>query len=228
MRFVKKRLDRINIFICAVTTCLLFITGCTVSEKRKRYFNQSDAEICSLLVVNRGMHTGIVLYPKESAEYIQVIESFSGYQFVDFGWGDEDYYQHHGPACILGAKALFLPTSGVLRVEGFSTEKDYLVKWSDFAVEFTLSIDEYRLLCEYIDGAFSRTDRGELIRLSERGRGEVVFFESEHCYHLFKTCNTWVALALNSAGFDFSTCCLITADDLYDELKTSGTILKGG
>ena len=70
-------------------------------------------------LVKNNLHTGIVFSVNEKLiENIPAISNFSEYYYVDIGWGDEDFYQHPDPDILLGAKAILVPTSSVIRIEG--------------------------------------------------------------------------------------------------------------
>lgn len=183
----------------------------------------------SVYLVNRGIHTGLIIPVNSiSLQKISAMNFFEQYEYVDFGWGEEYYYQHPGKGKFcLGVKAVAIPNSSVVRAEGFSGILRDVIEWSDYAVRFNLSEDEFVRLCGYIDSSFSRGEVNNFIETSRKRNGEVIFFKSVYYYHAFNTCNTWAARGLQSAGLDVSPFLVITAGDLFDEVKGSGILLKG-
>jgi len=115
-----------------------------------------------------------------------------------------------------------------MRVQGFNSTPEDVALWSDYAVRFNLKPGEFSDLCEYIDKSFRKDKRKALMETSRKRNGEIIFFKSVYYYHGFNTCNTWAARALNRAGLDISAFMVITADDLFGEVKEKGVILKGG
>ena len=120
---------------------------------------------------------------------------------------------------------MMIPSSSVIRVEGFDAEMKDVVAWSGRAARFRLSDVEFIRLCEFIEASLTKDCDGKPAVASRHG-GDVIFFRSPHLYHMFNTCNTWIARALNHAGADISPVCAITAGTLFRRMEKSGEILK--
>lgn len=182
----------------------------------------------SVYLVNRGIHTGLIIPVNGvSVQKISAMKFFEKSEYIDFGWGEEYYYQHPGKGKFcLGVKAVAVPNSSVVRAEGFSAILEDVIEWSDYALRFDLTESEFINFCGYIDGSFRRDENNNLIETSRKRNGEVIFFKSVYYYHAFNTCNTWAARGLQYAGLDVSPFLVITAGDLFDEVKGSGVPLK--
>lgn len=152
-------------------------------------------------------------------------EFFINHGRVDIGWGDEVIYQEAEIRSCSAVRAMMIPSSSVIRVEGFDADMKDVVAWSGRAAMFRLSDVEFIRLCEFIDASLMKDGDGKPVVASRHG-GEVIFFRSPHLYHMFNTCNTWIARALNHAGIDISPVCVITAGTLFRRMKESGEILK--
>lgn len=177
--------------------------------------------------MNSGMHTGLIIpVNRISSDKIYAVELFADYKYIDFGWGDEDYYQTPGANCCLGFKAVALPTSSVMRVQGFNNSPEEVARWTDYAVKFGLTDSDFSKLCDYIDKSFRRDEQNKLVETLRKRNGEIIFFKSVYYYHAFNTCNTWAARGLHNAGLDVSTFMVITDSDLYDESKRAGSVFK--
>jgi hypothetical protein len=106
-------------------------------------------------------------------------------------------------------------------------ELESIIKWSDFCIKINVTEDQYSELLKYINESFMVEDNKYVIA-SSFSSGDIVFYKSVHMYHLFNTCNTWVAEALETAGCDISKEGIITAEDLFIEVKSIGEVLKAG
>lgn len=174
-----------------------------------------------IYVVKNGWHTGLVL-KNDSAlpEAIKAATLFKKYGYLDFGWGEAVFYQYPGFDLYLALKAILKPNASVVRVEGFPDTLANVLDWRDFIIRLQLDSSQYHRLCKYINESFIKNIIGGVEVSTGNSDYDVMFFRSPQKYHLFMTCNTWVARALEQAGLNLSTFLVITAYDLY--LKLSG------
>lgn len=178
-------------------------------------------------LVKNYWHTGIMFSVNEELiSHIPAISNFAEYKFVDIGWGDEAFYQHPDPDYLLGAQAILVPTSSVIRMEGKNSSLNNIIEWSDFSIRFDLSNEQFLKLCKYIENSFEKDEHQNLFITSTKSSGRITFYKSHKKYHLFNTCNTWVAEALEESGFDISSSNVITAENLFEEVSKFGTVLK--
>ncbi len=200
--------------------------SCSGGEKLNKDIavNISSDQII-VYIINSSIHTGIIIpVDSESISRISALKYFKDFQFADFGWGEEFVYQHPDENYCFYAKAVLLPNSSVISVEGYSSVSG-MINWSDFTVKLTLSTDQFMKLMDFIDKSFKR-ENNEPIITSKKHSGDVIFFKSVYRYHMFNTCNTWVAKALEIAGLDVSPFFVLTSGQLYKEIKDNGTVLK--
>jgi len=187
----------------------------------------SAERIYIIYVINRDIHTGLIVPVNAiSKSTITALKCFENASYIDFGWGEEVVYQTPNETFCMDVKAVTIPSSSVMCAEALNLNVDMLVGWSDYAVEFRLTEQEFTRLCLFIDKSFSRDPDNQLIRTSVRSAGDVIYFKSIHTYCLFNTCNTWIAEALSQALPGISPCMVITKNGLYDEIKDHGTVLK--
>jgi len=213
----------------AVITLFLFISGftsCSGSENPGIIPDgRSIPEQYSIYIINYSFHTGIVIpVNNESLNAVTALVYFKQFSFTDIGWGEEKFYQNPGDNYCMGARAILLPNRSVLRIEGYSS-RDNFILWSNYVVQIYLTKEEYLKLLAFISQSFAKQG-SDLIIASEKHSGEVIFFNSIYRYHLFNTCNTWIAEALKVSGLDVSPFLTITAGQLYDEIKDKGRVIK--
>ena len=201
---------------------------CTGRENTESLINpNSQSDIHSIYIVNNYMHTGIIIpVENESIHVISSLKYFRDYNFIDIGWGEEKFYQDPNNNICMGARAILLPNTSVIRIEGCSAAMENFILWSDFTVRLSLTTEQYMKLLDFIGKSFIKGSDDESVITSSRHSGEIIFFKSVYRYHLFNTCNTWVAKALQKAGLDVSPTFIITARQFYNKIKDQGTVIK--
>jgi len=138
-------------------------------------------------------------------------------KYIDVSWGDEKYYQIAGKNMLLASRAVLFPTKAVIRLVSFDEEIRSRYN-SGCHIQIILDSTEFFELCNFIAKSYARDEKGNIIP-STLYRKSNVFFLAKRKYHLFRTCNTWVALAFKKAGFDICTFLLITASQLFNRLR---------
>lgn len=177
-----------------------------------------DESTYTIHVVQEAWHTGIVISVDDIPPTIfPELTRYSRSKYIDFGWGDEKYYQHPNPGILLGARAVLWPTSAVIRMVGFSNQLEDFYTQSTI-MELTLDQEKFYDLCTFISESFMRDNAGTIIP-STIYRKSNTFFLAQRKYSVFRTCNTWAALALKEIDFDISTFFLVTANQLFRRLK---------
>jgi len=220
-------------FNCRLLILLLSIeiylsVSCTAGEK----LNRDGGDIIppgqyTVYIINSSIHTGIIIpVDKESSRAISALNYFKDFQFADIGWGEETAYQDLEDNYWHYVKAVIISNPSVNSIEGYRSLGDGFYSWSDFTVMLSLSSVQYSRLISFIGNSFTKDRGNEVIITSKRHLGQMIFFKSVYRYHMFNTCNTWVARALQSSGLDVSPFFVITANQLYNEIKNRGTVLK--
>ncbi len=168
----------------------------------------------TIYVVQEGWHTGIIL---ETATIPDSIwhdkERYNDKKYLDIGWGDEAFYQEPSISIILAIRAVLIPTQSVIRIHAFQTHPE--LYYGSFAslFEVKLSNDQYNSLISFISNSFIRDKDGETI-LSPLHAGNRNFFLAKRKYHLFRTCNTWVCMALKESNVPFRSVGIVTRRQL--------------
>lgn len=126
--------------------------------------------------------------------------AFLSKDWLEFGWGDADFYQAKSESLALGLKALLLPTGAVVHVHGFSGSPATNFPKSE-VVELRLTAGGYDRLLAFLRASFARGPKGKVKPLGPGLYGLSEFYEGTGTYSLFNTCNTWAARALATGGF---------------------------
>lgn len=125
---------------------------------------------------------------------------FNQKYWLEFGWGDADFYQAKGEDVLLGVKALFLPTGTVMHVHGFNGTPQSNFPTTEI-VEIHLTPDGYDRMLAFLRASFARGGDGKVVPLGEGLYGLSRFYEGTGTYSMFNTCNTWTARVLAAGGF---------------------------
>ena len=147
----------------------------------------------SIFLVPQGGHTGIALRRTDiPAALLPEKHAFPHADFLEFGWGDRDFYMAETAGPWLAFKAAFLPTPSAMHVAGIRGALDAHFPQSEI-VEIRLSRPALVRLLQYVHDAFRREGGAS----EPLGRG---FYAGRDTFHLLRTCNVWTAGALRAAG----------------------------
>jgi uncharacterized protein (TIGR02117 family) len=176
--------------------------------------------------IKQNWHTAIVLKTnKLNLDIFREYESFFEYGLIDIGWGDEEFYQYPGFDSGLAFKALFYATPSTLRVEGISLSREEYFNLSEIVIELNVTDEQFIKICNYINKSFYTNQMGETIILNKKAGGKIIFYKSIGSYHLFNTCNTWLAKGLKESGINIEDNIFLT-EQLFNELAKIGTVIK--
>jgi uncharacterized protein (TIGR02117 family) len=173
-----------------------------------------DDPSTEIFVVSHGYHAGIAIATtvlaaaaRESGDTALglVAERFGGYPFVEFGWGEQDFYASVPTVADLkiglAVKALFKPDNkSVLHVVGLPDTPRRVFASADI-VGVPLSEAGLGRMLSALDTSFSLGDAPGRLQVIGRGLyGPSLFFRANGAFHIFSVCNHWVADMLSAAG----------------------------
>jgi len=195
----------------------------TVSSARSEWKCLAKTTNCkTVYVVHDNWHSAIVMRAADiSTETLPEMVDFPETEFVEFSWGDKDYFPDPHAGVFTALKAAFWSSGSVLHVVGFSGELKSF--YPNAAItELRLTTLSFDRLANFISETFSRT-KGSVRSHANAGLFTYSrFYPSTHHFSLLKTCNTWVAEALDSAGLPVAPGQVLTAANLADQLAGLG------
>lgn len=169
-------------------------------------------------VANHGWHTGIVLpAPAIQGRVPELKERFSEAAYLEFGWGDKEFYQAEEMTVRLAMRAIFWPTDTVVRVLALPHNLSDYVSGAGL-VKLCLTSAELLSLSEFIAASFARTADGGIQPLDTAAIHNSQFYAGSGKYHMMNTCNTWTARGLESAGMRLSVSLKLTAGSVMSYL----------
>ena len=170
--------------------------------------------VASVWVVSHGWHTGIVVRKQDVPDGLwPQLRDFADFHFVEVGWGERDFYMAPAGTSGMALRAALLPSSSVLHVAGFGgpVERDFA---ASEIVEIRLSRRGLEKLAAFIGDAYAKDEAGAVIRLGPGQYPQSRFYLARETYHVLKTCNTWTAKALRSAGCPITPFYALTAGNV--------------
>ncbi len=215
--------------LAASFLAFLFILNACASQTTHR-----EAVACEslqvLYVVRHGGHTGIVVSRGDLVKLLPPLARDIGHEGnVEIGWGEERYYQAGTGTVGLALRAALWPNSSVLQVVPFTGPPRSYFPQSE-VVEVRVEKAGYAEALAFIAGSFTRTPDGGVARLGPSQYGNGWFYRAEGSFHLFNTCNTWAARAIEKTGYPVSSTLTLTAESLFSQLRDggSGNACSGG
>ena len=175
-----------------------------------------------IFVTSNGWHSSII-FKREHLPLGRIPESadFPKARFLEFGWGDAEYYPAEDPTIGMALSAALLSTPSVIHVAGLTIPPSERYPKSE-TVSLLIKTSDLKRLVEFIDTTF---DRGNQERATASGPGLYTgsrFYPARGKFYLFNTCNTWSARALRTAGFVVSGSGTQTAEDLMSQVRLLG------
>lgn len=204
-------------FLMSVVILLIF--SCRGNAIEKLPLTGSDEKAYEVYVIQDFWHTGIVFNVKDvNPEIWPEIERYQRFNYVDTGWGDERFYQADGNPVLLGARAMLWPTRSVLQVFAFITRLRSAYGNDSRILRIPVTGQQHDDLTRYVAESYIRDDAGNVITSTVYGE-TTYYFRASGKYHLFRTCNTWVAKGFRQSGFDVGTFMVLNANSLYRQLS---------
>lgn len=188
-QIVLKLFDGTNGISC-IALILILLHSTAGEEKKNRV---------RIYVLDHGYHTSIVI--PAATQYHNWKKRFphlEDAEYLDFAWGDRDYYQSEGYPVGKGIKALFLPTRSVIHVVALYHRPG--VYYPEAGIKSLWVEKEHFLkLLDYIDESFVK--KGKKVCYLKQGLyGISAFYRAKNIYHLLYNCNNWVAGGLDAAN----------------------------
>jgi len=216
--FMKKHIPLIALVIAA--NLVIGVIKSFAAELDKSAGNE-------VYVVNHGWHTGFVVPASDIQQAIpELKQRFGNAPYIEFGWGDNEFYQAEEITSGITLKAIFLPTDSVVHAVAVPRKADKYFKHSEVE-KFCLGDSEFNSLVEFISSSFYRDESGNILKLNHGIYGDSQFYKGIGDFHIFNTCNKWTAKGLESAGMKISTTFKLTAGSIMNFLsreESSGRI----
>jgi uncharacterized protein (TIGR02117 family) len=160
-----------------------------------------QSECKTVFVVHGGWHAAIVLSTADISQLeVPEIADFPQSRFIEFSWGDKDYFPdpHAGPFTAM--KAAFWSSGSVLHLVGFTEEVARFYPGAEI-VQLQFASQAYDELLDYLSQTFARGQPALRASPSAGLYPYSRFYPATPRFSLWKNCNTWVAEVLAAGGF---------------------------
>jgi uncharacterized protein (TIGR02117 family) len=202
------------VFSAVATGCVKSIAG---------LYPPAPADLVKpIYVINHGWHTGIAVRRADLPEGVwPELPDVADSEYVEVGWGNREFYMAPEGTLGLALKAVLWPTPGVLHVVGFDGPVQEFFRQREI-VEILVSDRGFQRLAAFIGDAYAKDGSGRGMIL---GRGQYAnsrFYAAREKYSLLKTCNTWTARALRSAGLPITSLYAVSAGNVMEQARPLG------
>ena len=178
----------------------------------------SEASCKTIFIVHNAWHAAIVIdHDDIGAAVLPELSDFADAKFIEFSWGDQDFFPDPDSGVWAGLRAAFWSRGSVVHIVGFSQN---VGRFYGAAPIFTLRLSPPALqqLIRYISQSISRQNPGHRAKAAPGLFAYSRFYPANGKFSLFRTCNTWVAEALEAAGIPVFPEGVITAGSLASQL----------
>src|SRR5262245_36274784 len=170
-------------------------------------------------VVDHGWHTAIVVRRGDVDPAIwPEVSDFPQAKLVEIAWGDREFYMAAEATGSLAVKAALFTSGSVLHVAGLG-ETTLAALPAGNVVELRISRPGFDRMTRFVHTEYQRDGEDRSLRLGPGLYGASWFYAARGRYHLFNTCNTWVARALQRAGLDVTPVGTVTAGAVMQQAR---------
>ncbi len=217
---------RLAALLPALVALVVLVPGCAAPLNSGAIPADDAQATMRVHVVRHGWHSGIVVRAADVPEHTRPARrEFVGVDYLEVGWGDRAYYQAPEPSLWLGLRALLWPTSGVLHMVAFSGPVERYFASAEI-VALQVTPQGLARLVAAVSASHEQDAAGQPIRLGPGLYGTSRFYASNEAFHLFATCNVWVAAMLREAGVSVSPALSPTSGMLFAQLRRHGQVIR--
>ena len=177
-----------------------------------------EASCKTVVIVHNSWHAAIVLRRDDlSIDVLPELGDFTDAKFLEFSWGDQDYFPDPNSGVWAALRAGFWSGGSVMHMVGFQTSVRELYRGAEI-FELRLNSTAYAKLLRYIAQSFARPLTGGPAPARPGLFAYSRFYPATQKFSVLRTCNTWAAEALESAGVPVAPSMVFTASNLASQV----------
>ncbi|HEX5607403.1 MAG TPA: DUF2459 domain-containing protein [Candidatus Binatia bacterium] len=200
-------------------SCFLFFLGFTDPAPAHWACGAIESGCKTVFIVHGGWHAAIVLHAADiSPAIVPEIADFPQVRFIEFSWGDKDYFPDPGAGPFTAMKAAFSSSGSVLHLVGVTEEVARFYSGAEI-IKLQFAATAFGELLSYLSETFARPQPGVRARSRPGLYPDSRFYPGTRRFALWNTCNTWVADALAAGGFPISPSFVVTAGQLSEQIS---------
>lgn len=206
-------------FVWLLITVFVFATRLYAAETAPVWSCRPDVPPChSVLIVHNSWHAAIVLRRAViPAQTILEVADFPGAEFIEFSWGDRDFFPDPNAGIWTGMRAGVWSSGSVLHLVGFTKAPREFYRGATLT-EFQLNSPALAKLLDFLSAEFARDSATGRAEASPGLFADGKFYPARGKFSVLRTCNTWIAEALQTAGMAMAPAWVITAGSLQRQL----------
>lgn len=198
-----------------IWSLLILLAGCS-SAKTCHEPAASAETLRSIYVVRRAQHTGIIIRAADWPTPSFLTDDFPKADYLEFGWGDAEYYQAEEETIWLALRAALWPSASVIHVIGLTAPLDKNAG-AEAIVEVRISHAGLLELVDAINAEFAaQTPVGRELQSTPRPNR---FYNARRSFFFPRMCNWWTAERLKDAGCPIAAWSVITASRVLREAR---------
>lgn len=171
-----------------------------------------------IFVTSNGWHSGIVVARADLPEAVlPEVADFASAAFLEFGWGDADFYTTPRAGLGLALLAAF-PGPAVMHIAGLR-DHPAMVYPTVTVLSMVLTDQQLQRLVVHIAASVARTGTGRVPSNAPGLYEFSKFYPATGRFSAFNTCNTWTARALAAAGLAVDPDGVQSADELLRRIR---------
>jgi hypothetical protein len=215
-----------TILLCAALTSV--ISACASSETCYEPGTPPDA-LRTIHIVQRGWHTGVVIPAAEwPNRNWSVLREFRNVGYLEFGWGEERFYQADDTTLWDGSRAALWPSPSVVHVIGLA-EPAPLGARANEVVAVKVPADGLRRLTAAIEDEFEGEEPRPNGREVSWAPSPNRFYPAKQSFYFPHLCNWWIAVRLKDAGCPIQPWTVVTASQVMERVRgfrDGGNVVK--
>lgn len=198
---------------------IVFLTFACSNPTAEVHFRGEEKLVRTVFIVHDAWHAAIVIKKGDiPAVVLPELRDFPSAEYLEFSWGDRDYFPAPDSGLGVALKAAFWSSGSILHVVGFKDAVQNAYPSAEI-IEIPLSEEGFQRLVKFISDTFSRPRPPAPAEARPGLFSNSRFYAAKGKFSLFRTCNTWVAEALSAAGLPIRPSHVITAGNLSDQLR---------
>jgi uncharacterized protein (TIGR02117 family) len=216
---VRRELNRKLISFIAVLVLVCSLPGCATGGGCLDDSTPPE-QVRSIYVVERGWHTGVAIAAADWPDrHWSVLADFRDSDYLEFGWGDERFYQAEPETTWLGIRAALWPTSSVIHVIGVRSPIFENIQADDI-VEVRVSQEGLRRVAEAIQREFTEQSPAATPVSLRAAPKPNHFYSARRKFFFPRMCNWWIATRLQEANCPIQPWSVVTAPRIMREARS--------
>ena len=188
----------------------------------QRAFTSGEPAAAEVFVIYDSWHSAILIKATDLApEFLPELRDFPDAAYLEFSWGDREYFPHPDPGLGLALKAAFWSSGSVLHVVAVSGNPAGAYPQAE-TIKIAMTAGELQRLVQFVSATFVRSGPGSASITQPGLSANARFYPARGRFSILRTCNTWVAEALEAAELPINPAWVITAASLGRNARPLG------